>query len=162
MRSPNADVRDQIPDRPVQPRISLRDAEREAAEKSFFEQNPWANPSIAHAMVQAQAFATPAGQNRIVSNGSTIDVSMMSAPNSQHPTPQNNLALEAALGGLAKLHPQVDSSPAAASVGPIPSVLSATTFPTSGLHGTEAKDTPPAPLPVMSISVGGGGNRFGQ
>lgn len=148
----------QIPDRPLQPRISLRDVERNAADTAFYEQNAWANPSVAQ-MVQSHPFATPGGSNRIVSNGSTIDVSMMSAPNSQHPTPQNHM--EAVLGGIARPPTQLDSSPLAAPVGPLPSVLNATSFPTSALHGADSKDAPSQAPPAMpSISVGGG--RFGQ
>lgn len=110
-------------------------------------------------MVQAQPFATPHAANRIVSNGSTIDVSMMSAPNSQQPTPQNHM--EAVLGGIGKA-PGLDSSPLAVSAGPIPTVLSATAFPTSGLHGTDVKDAPSHAAPAMSSISVGGGNRFAQ
>ncbi|KIW07758.1 hypothetical protein, variant [Verruconis gallopava] len=147
-----------IPDRPLHPRISLRDTEREAIDRTFYEQNPWANPPLAPTMMQAQAFATPGGPNRIVSNGSTIDVNVLSAPTSQNPTPQNR-DLEG--GHMAKLPHQVDSSPLASSGGTIPSVLSATTFSTSALHGVDGKDTPTVPPPALSISVGGG-NRLVQ
>lgn len=76
-----AHIEEQIPERPPQPqRINLRDIESSAAEKDFFEQNAWANPSVAHAMAQSHPFA-PA--NRIVPNGEAatgIDLLMMSTP----------------------------------------------------------------------------------
>ena len=111
-------------------------------------------------MVQSQPFATPAAaSNRIVSNGSTID---LSAHNSQHPTPQGHQNhMEAVLGG--KGQTQLDSSPLGGGAGLAgPTVLSATAFPTSGLHGGEVRD---APLQAMSSSIsvgGGGGSRFAQ
>jgi hypothetical protein len=90
----------QIPSRPVQhQRIFLRDAETSAAEKQFYEQNAWANPVVANAMLQAQPsgnhFATPQGQRRVsdlpATNGSnsTVDL-MMSAPSSaMQPAPHD-------------------------------------------------------------------------
>lgn len=92
-----------MPSKPAQPRILLRDAERSAGENGFFEQNVWANPTVANAMLQStQApisnFTTPQAQKRApelpATNGSnsTVDLSMMSAgppTSAMHGTPQD-------------------------------------------------------------------------
>lgn len=72
-----AHIQEQIPARAHQPhRLTLRDVERSAAEKLFFEQNAWANPSVAHAMAQSQPFATPTNH----ATGIAGDLLMMSTP----------------------------------------------------------------------------------
>jgi hypothetical protein len=69
-------------ERILQGRNYLREAEGvAAADNSFFEQNAWANPNVAHAMhaasqPQPTRVATP---TRVVSNGSTVDL-VMSTP----------------------------------------------------------------------------------
>lgn len=148
----------------MQPRISLRDAERAiGTDASFYAQNAWANPLPAHAVVsQSQPFVTPSAPNRIVSNGSTIvDVNMMSAPNSQHPTPQHNHVAETAkpspLGFARNMLTEATSNEVATvlSAPNTPQVL-----PPTASHGEEATDSPGPPPAGVSISVGGGNNRF--
>jgi hypothetical protein len=87
----------QIPSRPAQPRIYLRDAERTAAQNGFFEQNLWANPIAAHSILQAQPavnhFATPIAQMRQVeqqpaTNGSNSTVVMSAPTSAQTQAPQ--------------------------------------------------------------------------
>lgn len=89
-----------MPSQPAQPRILLRDAERSAGENGFFEQNVWANPTVANAMLQSTQpplsnFATPQAQKRApdlpATNGSnsTVDLSMMSAGGPTSATPQD-------------------------------------------------------------------------
>jgi hypothetical protein len=81
-----------------QQRIFLRDAETSAAEKQFYEQNAWANPNLANAILQAQPtsnqFATPAAQKRVAelpgTNGSNSTVDVLTAPSSAaQPTPHD-------------------------------------------------------------------------
>ncbi|TID16899.1 hypothetical protein E6O75_ATG09665 [Venturia nashicola] len=77
-----------IPERPPQPqRINLRDVERSSAGRDFFEQNAWANPSVAQAMASSQRFATPVANHPATG----IDMLMMSAPapSSRNATPSS-------------------------------------------------------------------------
>ncbi|QDS68529.1 hypothetical protein FKW77_010896 [Venturia effusa] len=78
-----------IPERPPQPqRIHLRDIERSSAGRDFFEQNAWANPSVAQAMASSQRFVTPTANHAATG----IDMLMMSAPApfSRNQTPSNH------------------------------------------------------------------------
>lgn len=82
-------IQEQIPERAPQPqRINLRDIERSSAGRDFFEQNAWANPSVAHAMASSQRFATPVANHPATG----IDMLMMSAPApfSRNSTPSNH------------------------------------------------------------------------
>lgn len=82
-------MQEQIPERAPQPqRINLRDIERSSAGRDFFEQNAWANPSVAHAMASSQRFATPMAKYPATG----IDMLMMSAPApfSRNSTPSTN------------------------------------------------------------------------
>jgi hypothetical protein len=174
----------QIPDRPAQARIMLRDAERVAAEKEFFEQNAWANPSVAHAMLQSQAFSTPTAQNR--SNGSTMDLVMSAPTSAQQTTPQARDATQtptqsAKIASSTKptsrahdterIHtthsssaaisapPQDSSTSALPSETPLPTQA----FPTSALHSNEPKDVYGVltqATPALTAPVGGSSSRF--
>lgn len=88
LRDVGTDMQEQIPERPPPPqRINLRDIERSSAGRDFFEQNAWANPSVAHAMASSQRFATPVANHPATG----IDMLMMSAPTpfSRNTTPSN-------------------------------------------------------------------------